>query len=98
MVLSGLSPEDRSLQLYLKELPFIAPGAPVSRKLLEEFKGSHLEGFVLSIPPAEFSRIDSGVCFLEVQDEASGIVLLQARLRHVSRCSSDIIDIAFFGE
>lgn len=84
IVLSGLTPEDRSLQLYLKELPFIAPGAPVTRKLLEEFKGGHLEGFVMSMSQTEFLRIDSGVSFLEVQDQATGSVLLKARLKQVA--------------
>ncbi|KAJ9586696.1 hypothetical protein L9F63_019734, partial [Diploptera punctata] len=83
VMLTGLSPEDRTLQLYLKEMPFLIPGAPVSRRLLEEFKGSHVEGYLLSMSRADFSRIESGVSFLEVQDEASGIVILRAQLRQV---------------
>jgi hypothetical protein len=68
----------------LKTLPFIAPGAPVFRRPLEQFKGSHLEGFVMGISQNEFMRIDSGVNFLEVQDHVSGTVFLRARLNRVS--------------
>jgi hypothetical protein len=68
----------------LKTLPFIVPGAPVFRRVLEEFKGSHLEGFVMGISQTEFLRIDSGVNFLEVQDQVSGSVFLRARLNQVS--------------
>jgi hypothetical protein len=60
------------------------PGAPVFRRVLEEFKGSHLEGSVMSISQSEFLRIDSGVNFLEVQDQVTRTVFLRARLNRVS--------------
>jgi hypothetical protein len=83
-MLSGLTSEDQSLKLYLKTLPFVVPGAPVYKRPLEEFRGSHLEGFVMGISQNEFQRIDSGVNFLEVHDHVSGSVWLKARLNRVS--------------
>ncbi|XP_023707586.1 dorsal-ventral patterning protein Sog isoform X2 [Cryptotermes secundus] len=84
VMLSGLASEDHSLKLYLKTLPFVVPGAPVFKRLLEEFRGSHLEGFVMGISQNEFLRIDSGVNFLEVHDHVSGSVWLRARLNWIS--------------
>jgi hypothetical protein len=85
-MLSGLTSEDHSLKLYIKTLPFVVPGAPVFKRLLEEFKGSQSEGFVMGISQNEFQRIDSGVNFLEVHDHVSGSVWLRARLTRVSLC------------
>ncbi|CAG2067862.1 unnamed protein product, partial [Timema podura] len=64
--LSGLHPEDKDLKLNLESLPFLAPGAPVSRRLLEEFQGSQLEGFVIGISPMDLMQIEAGVSFLEI--------------------------------
>nr|CAD7201391.1 unnamed protein product [Timema douglasi] len=79
--LSGLHPEDKDLKLNLESVPFLAPGAPVSRRLLEEFQGSQLEGFVIGISPMDLMQIESGVSFLEIQDNKT--VLLRARLPQV---------------
>lgn len=70
--------------MHLKTLPFIAPGAPVFKRYLDEGKGSHVEGFVMGITQHEFMKIDSGVNFLEVEDHISGSVILQARMNRVS--------------
>ncbi|KDR21447.1 Dorsal-ventral patterning protein Sog, partial [Zootermopsis nevadensis] len=84
VVLSGLTTEDQNLELCLKTLPFVIPGAPVFRRVLEEFRGNHLEGFVMGISQTEFLKIDSGFNFLELQDQASGSVFLSARLNRIS--------------
>ncbi|GFG28843.1 hypothetical protein Cfor_08461, partial [Coptotermes formosanus] len=76
IVLSGLTSEDENFKLYLRTLPFIAPGAPVFKRYMDEFRGSHVEAFVMGISQNEFLRIDSGVNFLEVQDHNSGMVKL----------------------
>nr|CAD7428067.1 unnamed protein product [Timema monikensis] len=79
--LSGLHPEDKDLTLNLESVPFLAPGAPVSRRLLEEFQGSQLEGFVIGISPMDLMQIEAGVSFLEIQDNKT--VLLRARLPQI---------------
>jgi hypothetical protein len=93
-VLSGLTSEDENFKLYLRTLPFIAPGAPVFKRYMDEFRGSHVEAFVMGISQNEFLRIDSGVNFLEVQDHNSGSVVLHARLNQVSvgRNGTDIMN------
>ncbi|XP_011307263.1 dorsal-ventral patterning protein Sog [Fopius arisanus] len=58
--------EEASLRLYLETMPLLAQGAPVSRRLLEEFNGNVLEGSVTGLSPIELYRIDSGIGFLEV--------------------------------
>jgi chordin len=83
IVLSGLTSEDQNFKLYLKTLPFIAPGAPIAKQYLDEGRGSHVEGFVMGISQNEFLRIDSGVNFLELEDHISGSVILQARLNRI---------------
>lgn len=77
------SRESSPLQLYLEDMPMVAPNAPVSRRLLEEFNGTLVEGFA-QLTPQELSRIDSGVCFLEVVDLLTGALLLQANIKPVS--------------
>ncbi|XP_043484580.1 dorsal-ventral patterning protein Sog isoform X2 [Leptopilina heterotoma] len=77
--ISGLpSDQDtRSLRLYLETMPVLAQGAPVSRRLLEEFTGSVLEGSVAGLSPVELYRIESGIGFLEVTNNQS-VKLLKA--------------------
>ncbi|KAH8272231.1 hypothetical protein KR044_003746, partial [Drosophila immigrans] len=59
------------LQLYLEEKPIEAIGAPVTRKLLEEFSGSYMEGFVLGMPSAELIKLETSVCYLELHAKHS---------------------------
>lgn len=55
-----------SLRLYLETMPLLAEGAPVSKRLLEEFHGNVLEGSVSGLSQIEIFRIDSGIGFLEL--------------------------------
>lgn len=74
--ISGLpNVNDRTLQLFLETMPLLAQGAPVSRRLLEEFTGSVLEGSVTGLSPIELYRIESGIGFLEVADKLTGRLL-----------------------
>ncbi|XP_023289861.1 dorsal-ventral patterning protein Sog [Orussus abietinus] len=75
--ISGLVTIDKTLKLYLETMPLLAQGAPVSRRLLEEFTGPTLEGSVTGLSPVELYRIESGIGFLEVTDK-SGNGLLKA--------------------
>ncbi|XP_024942281.1 dorsal-ventral patterning protein Sog isoform X2 [Cephus cinctus] len=72
--ISGLS-TDKPLKLYLETLPLLAQGAPVYRRLLEEFTGTVLGGSVTGLSPVELYRIDSGIGFLEVDDKDTGRLL-----------------------
>ncbi|KAL0268044.1 UNVERIFIED_CONTAM: hypothetical protein PYX00_010127 [Menopon gallinae] len=92
--LSGSGSESHSYQLYLENMPLIAPNAPVSRRLLEDFNGTFVEGFAQLTPP-ELSKMDSGVSFLEVTDLHTGKILLKASIKQVKipvECLSHVSD------
>ncbi|XP_020300569.1 dorsal-ventral patterning protein Sog isoform X2 [Pseudomyrmex gracilis] len=74
------SQELRTFRLYLETMPMITQGAPVARRLLEEFTGYSLEGSVTGLSPSELYRIDAGISFLEVTDKQS-IHILKARFK-----------------
>ena len=76
--MSGPSIDGGEYQLYLSEVPLVAPGAPVTKKLLETFSGAHLEGSALAILPAELARIDSGMVHLEVYNVRTQSNILSA--------------------
>lgn len=80
LTLSGLSP-GQDLQLYLEEKPIEAIGAPVTRKLLEEFNSSYIEGFVLGMPSAELIKLETSVCYLELHTKHSHQLLLRGKLK-----------------
>nr|XP_050868652.1 dorsal-ventral patterning protein Sog isoform X3 [Vespula vulgaris] len=67
--------EARTFRLYLETMPLLAQGAPVARRLLEEFTGNVLEGSVTGLSPVELYRIESGIGFLEVTDKQAGSLL-----------------------
>lgn len=86
---SGLE-KNKYFSLYLEQIPLLAPGAPVTRRLLEEnFKGNFIEGYTVNAPIAELSRIESGISYLILRGENER-VLLNTTLREVSlkkKCS-----------
>ncbi|RZF45169.1 hypothetical protein LSTR_LSTR007132 [Laodelphax striatellus] len=85
LTLAGLSPTpDHPLQLYLEEVPFIAPGAPVSHRLLQEFSTSNVEDFILGLTPQELMRLDSGVVYFEVKDAKSGESVMRGQWKEVT--------------
>lgn len=67
--------ESRMFRLYLETMPKLAQGAPVARRLLEEFTGYSLEGSVTGLSPIELYRIESGIGFLEVTDKHTSHIL-----------------------
>ncbi|XP_017028980.1 dorsal-ventral patterning protein Sog [Drosophila kikkawai] len=79
VTLNGVAAQD--LQLYLEEKPIEAIGAPVTRKLLEEFNGNYLEGFFLSMPSAELIKLEISVCYLEVHSKHTKQLLLRGKLK-----------------
>ncbi|XP_012251449.2 dorsal-ventral patterning protein Sog [Athalia rosae] len=73
--ISGIVNSDRTMQLYLETMPLLAQGAPVARRLLEEFTGAVLEGSVTGLSSVELYRIESGISYLEVRDKIAGAIL-----------------------
>lgn len=68
------------LQLALEQVPFLAPGAPVSRRVLDEFTTTQHEAGGISLSHSELSRIDAGVSHIDV---LLPDVQLRGELRHV---------------
>lgn len=66
-------------QLFLEEIPIEAPGAPVSRRLLEEFSGHYLEGFFMGITSYDLAKLETSVIYLEVRTKDT--VMLRGKLR-----------------
>jgi chordin len=80
---AGISSQFHPLQAYLVDMPMEVYGAPINRRLLEEFAGNHLEGFVLSISSNDLAKLESSVNFLEIVAKGSGNNLLKAKLRPI---------------
>lgn len=81
ITLSGFQPHPQDLQIYLEEKPIEAIGAPVTRKLLEDFSGSYMEGFVLNMPSNELVKLESSVCYLEIHSKEKKELLLRGKLK-----------------
>lgn len=81
VTLSGTPDYYQPLQLYLEEIPIEAPGAPVNRRLLEDFSGHYLEGFVATMTETELAKLETSVCYLEVRSKERDEPLLKAALK-----------------
>lgn len=81
--LAGITNHFHPLELYLVDMPLEAYGAPVNRRLLEEFSSNHLEGFVLSISSNDLAKLESSVNFLEVISKDKNEHLLKSKLKPI---------------
>ncbi|XP_037939722.1 dorsal-ventral patterning protein Sog-like [Teleopsis dalmanni] len=81
ITLNGFQANPQELQIYLEEKPIEAIGAPVTRKLLEEFSGSYMEGFVLGMPSNELVKLETSVCYLEIHSKDKRELLLRGKLK-----------------
>uniref|UniRef100_A0A6M2DS97 Putative dorsal-ventral patterning protein sog n=1 Tax=Xenopsylla cheopis TaxID=163159 RepID=A0A6M2DS97_XENCH len=82
--IAGRGSHQRTMELYLEEVPFIAPGAPVSRALLEEeFTTTNIEGTLAGITQGDLARLETGVVFLDLKDKIKNETMLKATLKHV---------------
>lgn len=74
----------QGLELYLEEKPLEAPNAPVTTKILDEFNGEYLEGFLMGMSTYELSKLATNVCYLQVKAKESGTHLLKGKLRAIN--------------
>lgn len=72
VTLNGFFNHQQMFQLYLEEMPIEAPGATVTRRLLNEFSGNYMEGYELNMRSYELAKLESSVCYLEVRGSGSG--------------------------
>lgn len=82
ITLNNYNPQ-QGLELYLEEKPIEAPNAPVTTKILDEFNGEYLEGFVMGMPWYELSKLESSVCYLQVKSKEDGQHLLKGIMHSV---------------
>lgn len=81
VTLNGYFNHQQTYQLVLEEIPIEAPGAPVSTKVLDEFSGHFLEGFVIGLSSYELAKLETSVCYLQVKSKDHGDILLKAKLK-----------------
>lgn len=74
----------QSLELYLEERPLEVPNAPVTTKILDEFNGEYLEGFVMGMSTYELSKLATNVCYLQVKAKENGTHLLKGKLKPIN--------------
>lgn len=72
---------NRTYQLYLVDVPFQAPGAPIKRRQLATWHGPQLDGAQMGVTSADLLRLETHVTHLIVQSK--GKPLLRGRLRKV---------------
>lgn len=72
--IAGVPNHYHPLQLYLVDMPMEVYGAPIHRRLLEEFASNHLEGFVLSISAADLAKLESSINFIEIVSKDQNIL------------------------
>lgn len=85
--LTGMNNYDKTLELYLIQMPMLAPGAPVTSRFLEEFRGNQIENSgneVHELTDEESINLNSGVAFMEIREKDSRSVLLKGMIKTVS--------------
>ncbi|CAH0381797.1 unnamed protein product [Bemisia tabaci] len=88
VMITGQVSADESLQLFIEDIPFIAPGAPVTRKLLEEFVGLNMEGTTVGLSQDELLRLEAGVVYFDIRSSKTGATILKGHWKQVSVPSS----------
>ncbi len=66
-------------ELYLEDIPLQVSGAPVTRRLLEEFSGNNVEGYSIGLSQKELVRLESSIVYLDIWDMIRGQSLMRTR-------------------
>jgi hypothetical protein len=84
VVLSGSNVKNRLFELYVEDSPFSIPGAPVFRRLLEEFEGPSFEGYTIGLSQEELLRLNTNIVHVDLWDPKLGQSILKTEWKHVS--------------
>lgn len=84
VVLSGSNVKNRIFELYIEDSPILLPGAPVFRRLLEEFEGPTLEGYTIGIGQEELLRLNVNIVHVDLWDPKLGQSILKTEWKYVS--------------
>lgn len=79
--LNGYADTQNIYEVYLHEVPIEAPGAPVTRRRLNEFSGNFFEDFVLDMTSDDLAKLETSVCYMEIVSKDVGDVVLRGRLK-----------------
>ena len=85
--IAGIPNQFFPLQAVLLDMPMEVYGAPINRRILEEFSQNNLEGFVLSLSSADLAKLESSVNYLEIISNGN-INLLKSKLKPIKVPSS----------
>ncbi|XP_055909088.1 dorsal-ventral patterning protein Sog [Eupeodes corollae] len=81
VTVNGYFTNQQEFQIYLEEKPIEAIGAPITRKMLEEFSGPYMEGYVLGMAANELIKLETSVCYLEIYSKERQELLLRGKLK-----------------
>lgn len=76
--------KSRLFELYVEDSPFSIPGAPIFRRLLEEFEGPAFEGYTIGLSQEELSRLNANIVHVDLWDPKLGQSVLKTEWPHVS--------------
>ncbi|XP_050434445.1 dorsal-ventral patterning protein Sog isoform X2 [Adelges cooleyi] len=83
VVLSGSNVKNRKFELYIEDSPLLVHGAPVFRRLLEEFEGPTFEGYVIGLSQEELLRLNVNLVTVDLWDPKLGQSVLKTEWKHV---------------
>lgn len=84
VVLSGSNVKNRIFELYIEDSPILLPGAPVFRRLLEEFEGPTLEGYTIGLGQEELLRLNVNIVHVDLWDPKLGQSMLKTEWKYVN--------------
>lgn len=79
--IAGVPNQFYPLQAVLLDMPLEVYGAPVHRRVLDEFSANHLEGFIVSLSSADLMKLESSVNYLEIVSNDKNI--LKSKLKSI---------------
>lgn len=82
--IAGKEVDEHQYEFYLEDVPVEIVGAPLTRRLFEEFSGGNAEGSTFPMSQIELSRLESGVVYLDIWDMKRGQSVLRSRWDKVS--------------
>lgn len=84
VVITGSNVKNRIFELYIEDSPLLLPGAPVYKRLLEEFEGPTLEGYTIGLGQEELLRLNVNIVHVDLWDPKLGQSILKTEWKHVS--------------
>ncbi|KAK7601243.1 hypothetical protein V9T40_008684 [Parthenolecanium corni] len=82
--IAGKEVDEHQYEFYLEDVPVEIVGAPLTRRLFEEFSGGNAEGSTFPMSQIELSRLESGVVYLDIWDMKRGQSVLRSRWDKIS--------------